>query len=312
MCAFQLFLGADPSFGRVDCSSPSDQTLMEMLIDGFDDETKKMYQDKHGTYLGICEWSCVTCDEDESAVKIDVDSTAVSGSLKLRRLPPKVSVLIIRSLQKSKLTGSVDLAHLPGGIEFFFLDHNQLTGDIDLAKLPERIKELYLQSNQLTGESDLTQLPDGMKVLKLDVNHLTGKVDLTHLPDGMKVLKLDINRLSGEVDLTHLPDGMEWLSLADNQLTGKIDLTRLPDGMQLLDLSNNQLTGDIERTSLPGGMQKLDFENSRLSGSLAARKLIARIIRQQEVTSWHHYYRFPGKPPTCCHNGWLRSVYNRQ
>ena len=45
---------------------------MEMLIDGFDDETKKRYQDKHCIYLDVCEWSCVRCDEDESVIGIDI------------------------------------------------------------------------------------------------------------------------------------------------------------------------------------------------------------------------------------------------
>ena len=48
MCAFQLLLNVDPSLGRVNYSLMSDQTLMEMLIEGFDDGTKKEYQDDDG------------------------------------------------------------------------------------------------------------------------------------------------------------------------------------------------------------------------------------------------------------------------
>ena len=41
MCDFELLLSVDPSLGRVDCSLLADQTLMEMLIEGFDDKPKK-------------------------------------------------------------------------------------------------------------------------------------------------------------------------------------------------------------------------------------------------------------------------------
>ena len=44
MCAFQLFLTVEPSLGRVDYSSMSDQTLVEMLIEGVHDKKKKEYQ----------------------------------------------------------------------------------------------------------------------------------------------------------------------------------------------------------------------------------------------------------------------------
>ena len=79
MCAFQLFLSVDPSLGRVDYNSLSDQTLMEMLIEGFDEETKRRYQDSHEMYLNVCELSCVVCDDDERVIEINIDSETVSG-----------------------------------------------------------------------------------------------------------------------------------------------------------------------------------------------------------------------------------------
>ena len=109
MSALKLFLNVDPSIGRVDCSLLSDQTLMEMLIDGFDDETKQEYQDKDGMYLDACRWSCVTCDDDQGVIQIDIESYDVKGSLELCYAPPNVKEIYIRSVYKSKITGSVDL-----------------------------------------------------------------------------------------------------------------------------------------------------------------------------------------------------------
>ena len=56
MCSPIHLLSVDPSLGRVDYSALSDQTLIELLIDGFDDVTKEKYQDNEGTYLNVCEW----------------------------------------------------------------------------------------------------------------------------------------------------------------------------------------------------------------------------------------------------------------
>ena len=69
MCAFQLLLSVDPSLGRVDHSLLSDQTLMEMLFDGFDDKTKNKYKDNNGMYLDVCKWSRITCDDDHRVFK---------------------------------------------------------------------------------------------------------------------------------------------------------------------------------------------------------------------------------------------------
>ena len=136
MCAFQLFLSVDPSLGRVDCNALSDQTLMELLIDGFDEEAKKEYQDNDGMYLDICKWSCIECDDDERVVKIDIESSAVIGSLELCYVPPKAQLLSISSYGSSKLTGSIDVACLPNGMSYLSLSNNQLTGKINLTQLP--------------------------------------------------------------------------------------------------------------------------------------------------------------------------------
>ena len=147
MCASQLFLSTDSSLGRVGYSLFSDQTLMEMLVDGFDDETKEEYQDNHGMYLDVCGWSCIKCDDDERVVQIELGSETLSGSLELCYVPPKVKVLDI----SSRLTGSVDLRQLPDEMSKLHLNNSQLTGEIDLTQLPDGMYDLYLSSNQLTG-----------------------------------------------------------------------------------------------------------------------------------------------------------------
>ena len=246
MCPIALFLSVDPNLGRVDYSSLSDQTLMEMLFDGFDDEAKKEYQDNEGMYLDVCDWSCVTCDDDERVIKIGADSSDISGSIQLCYVPPKVKKLkVTPSWPGSKLTGSVDLAHLPKDMKHLDLQKNIFTGEIELTKLPEKMKKLILDHNILTGEIDLTQLPKGMRSLSLRNNQFAGAVDLTRLPEEMRWLALNNNRLTGAIDLTQLPHAIGALYLNDNQLIGEIDLSQLPVAMICLNLSSNHLSGSI-------------------------------------------------------------------
>ena len=212
-----MLLSVDPSLGRVDYGLFSDQTLMEMLLEGFDDETKKTYKDNDGMYLDVCEWSCVTCDDNQRVTEVDIDSSNIVGSLELCYAPPKVKEFRVNPpWDGSKMTGSVDLTHLP-----------------------EEMTHLDLQNNQLTGEVDLTQLPKGMKQLDLQSNNLTGEIILTHLPDGMNGLFLYNNQLTGEIDLTCLPGGMECLFLRNNQLSGSVVIQRLPQGMRMIELREN-------------------------------------------------------------------------
>ena len=231
MFSFELLLGADASLGRVDYSLLSDQTLMEMLIEDLDDEAKKRYQDNEGMYLDVCKWSCVTCDDDRRVIEIGADSSVISGSIHLYFVPPKLKVLKIKPpWTGGKLTGSVDLAHLPRGVRAIDLRNNELTGEVDLTHLPESMEKLYLGRNQLTGGIDLTQLPGRMDYLSLNNNQLTRGIDLTHLPGEMEELYLQNNRFTGEIDLAHLPVGMQFLFLDNNQLSGSFVIKSLANG----------------------------------------------------------------------------------
>ena len=101
-----LLRAVDPYLGRVEYTSLSDQTLMEMIIEGFDEESKRKYQDKHGMYLDVCEWDGIKCYEDESVAEIKTDGFEATGSLLLCYIPPKVKRC---SISLAKLTGSIDL-----------------------------------------------------------------------------------------------------------------------------------------------------------------------------------------------------------
>ena len=244
MCAFQLFLTGDPSLGRIDYNLLTDQALMEMFIEGFDEETKKKYQDKHGMYLDVCDWLCIECDEDDRVIEIDINSRHVSGSLDLFYAPPRVKELWISSLSgevyNSELTGSIDFKQLPSGVECLTLDNNQLTREIDLTQLPNEMKALRLNYNQLTGDIELTKLPEGLNYLSLDSNQLTGEIDLTRLPARLYHLDLQNNQFTGEIDLTHLSEGMNYLYLNKNQLSGSFVVKNSSPGLRSINAEDNK------------------------------------------------------------------------
>ena len=265
MSNFALFLNVGPSLGRVDYGSLSDQTLMEMLIEGFDEETKRKYQDEHGIYSDVCEWPGITCDLDDRVVEIQIKTRHVIGSLELCYVPPEVKLVRINSRGGSKMTGSVDLTRLPKRMNLLILNNNRLTGKIDLTRLPPVMECLNLSLNQLTGEIDLTHLPDGMVFLSLEGNQLTGEIHLTQLPDGMKSLSLYKNQLTGEIDLTRLPPVMKYLDLSLNQLTGSVDLIKLPWKMQDLLLNNNRLSGSFVITRVPTWMEVIHAGGNRFN-----------------------------------------------
>ena len=99
---------------------------MEMLIEGFDDETKQKYKDDGGMYLDVCKWSRIKCDDDQGVIQVEIHSANVSGSVKLCYIPPKMKVLRISSFGNSKLTGSIDLIYLPHGMQVIDVQGNHL------------------------------------------------------------------------------------------------------------------------------------------------------------------------------------------
>ena len=217
MFTFALFVSIDPSLGRVDYSLMSDQTLMEMLIEGFDDESKQRYKDKDGMYLDVCKWKFTNCDDHQRVIDMFINNENVTGSLDLCYVPPRMKRLRISNMcGSSKLTGSVDLKQLPDGMKYLALENSQLTSEIDLAHLPDGMTYLSLSNNQITGEIDLSHLPHKMGCIYLDSNQLTGEIDLAHLPDGMKELSLENNQFSGSLVIKSLPQGMRTIDVRGN------------------------------------------------------------------------------------------------
>ena len=89
-------------------------------------------------------------------IQIDADSSEISGSIKLCYVPSKVKMLRISPPWKNgKMTGTVDSARLPDGMQLLSLEYNQLTGKVDLTRLPGGMQKLFLDNNRLRGKNRL-------------------------------------------------------------------------------------------------------------------------------------------------------------
>ena len=232
-----LLLCSDPNLGRVDYSSLSDQTLMEMLIDGLDEETKEKFQDTDKTYLDVCEWDFVKCDSANRVVEICARGK-LSGSIELQYTPPKVTHFRL-AWSQSNLHGTIDLTHLPKNIKEICITGSQLAGFIELEQLPHGMLVLSLNSNYFTGEIDLSSVPARMKKLILSDNKLTGSINLTQLPSGLQDLFLNKNQLSGSLYLGALPQAMVRIKLQNNFFSGSFIAMNLPLEIDLIIASNN-------------------------------------------------------------------------
>ena len=185
-------LTADPNLGHADYSSFSDQTLMEMFFEGFDEETRRMCQDAEGAYLDVCKWNGVECDRKARVIKL-TQSKCKSGSLQLCYLPPKFQCLLVNY---AGLTGSLDLTQMPQSMLVLTVASNKLTGSIDLAHLPQNLFYLGLGFNQFHGSFDLTQLPQSMKYLDLNNNRFSGVFNATNLPSNLSKVDASGNQFS--------------------------------------------------------------------------------------------------------------------
>ena len=74
------------------------------------------------------------------------------------------------------LSGTIQLADLPGKTEGVYLSVNQLTGSLELDGLPATVRELDLSENEFIEEIFLGNLPKGLKSLALSDNRLSAKL----------------------------------------------------------------------------------------------------------------------------------------
>mmetsp|Transcript_17790 Transcript_17790/g.27852 ORF Transcript_17790/g.27852 Transcript_17790/m.27852 type:complete len:240 (-) Transcript_17790:89-808(-) len=221
-----FLLTIDPSLGRVDKSTLSQKTRMELLVQDITN-SEKLCGPKDNQYE-LSHWHKIFFDENGRVI------------------------MILWSF--AKLSGSIGLHWLPSTTRAIKLFGNTLEGTVDFTDLPEDLEKCILGTNKLSGPMDLTRLPVCMEIVSAFSNRFSGSLDLTQLPDKLTELDVSYNNLSGTLDLTHLPKGMLSLSLNNNNFRGETDFSRLPKDLKSVYLSSNpdlsgRLVGEITYSS---------------------------------------------------------------
>ncbi|CAO2149026.1 unnamed protein product [Urochloa humidicola] len=184
------------------------------------------------TLVNPCTWFHITCNDDNSVIRVDLGIAGLSGPL-----VPDLGRL--RNLQYLELYG------------------NRLNGTIPatLGNLTKLIS-LDLYKNKLTGAIPATLgAIRTLRFLRLYENHLTGPIpaSLGNLT-GLEILQLQKNALSGSIpsSLGNIKT-LGSLKLNDNGLTGTVPLEILSlviSGLAELNIAKNNLAGTVRSSGI--------------------------------------------------------------
>ena len=234
-----LLYAADTALGRLDYHSLSDQTLMEMLTEGLNTDSKKCLQDKNKEYLDVCEWKCVECDSELNVTQIH-SFYLMGGTLALSYAPPKVIKIAVVSCQ---IFGTVETADLPRCLVTFNISFNNFSGTLDCGGLPAALEMLDVSGNIFTGSCDLTALPKGLKGISVAQNLFTGTISLASLPDGIQDICLIRNDFSGTLDFENIPSSLRHFSCCENSFTGEFRFANPKDARIDISAMDNRFSG---------------------------------------------------------------------
>ena len=232
-------LCVDQSLGRLDYDSLSDQALMEMLIDGMDEQEKQRYQDENKNFLDVCEWDAVECEGDRVTEIALSESKFTAKQFPFLYMPPLVTYF---KILVSNLHGTLDTKTLPRNLTYFYVGNNMLNESVSFADFPPQIDYICLSYNAFCG-----------------------KCALSDLPATVTDFYAARNRFCGEIALNDLPPAMLYLFLAGNALTGSINIERLPKSIDIIDLSQNSFSGEFHLHTFPEYLRRIDIRKNELS-----------------------------------------------
>uniref|UniRef100_A0A7S4KSR4 Leucine-rich repeat protein n=1 Tax=Paramoeba aestuarina TaxID=180227 RepID=A0A7S4KSR4_9EUKA len=192
-----LFISVDPSLGKVDKRSFSQQTRMELFINGIrNKEGIPGYSDHPND---ITQWPELSFYED------------------------KLSII---RWEMCRLEGEIDVQWLPSTTREILVYDNALEGSLDLTVLPDVLIRGNFSFNKFSGEINLTCLPPGLQELSLAANTFCGTVGLTKLPETLYHLHLFANSINGVIDVEKLPDSLAVLDVSFTMFEGNLRLPR--------------------------------------------------------------------------------------
>ena len=217
------FVSVDASLGRIDYSSFSDQTLMELLIDGLSEDSKYLFQDGDGAYKDVCDWIIVECHAEGNVNVVRCGFVQLEGSISTECMPPNITDF---DLSSRGLSGSCQVRRLPKSLTSLRIDENKFEGTVDFTGFPEKMHTIVLYSNRFHGSCGFTALPEPLTHLNISHNAFSGAIRLDRLPQGLQCLNLRGNKLSGRIRLLQPPGNLRYVNLSDNAFSGTAVIQR--------------------------------------------------------------------------------------
>ena len=249
---FHLLTAVDPSIGRVDISSLSEQALMELLVADIHHLDK--VQNKDGEFLDITEWKGIEI-VDDAVTKIELRQTeSFLASDEEFTVGPE---------------GSIELQWLPQGLDVLDIEEMALEGTIETSGLPRDLRYMDISGNSLSGTFCTKGLPENIEKVFIGKNNLHGSLHLESLPRKLIWFYAEKNEFSGELDFSSLPVPIETIYLKHNQFSGSIDLRNIPDVLGLLELRRNQITQETlvvrDTSSVKKGILRVFLDHDKFS-----------------------------------------------
>uniref|UniRef100_A0A7S4N577 Leucine-rich repeat protein n=1 Tax=Paramoeba aestuarina TaxID=180227 RepID=A0A7S4N577_9EUKA len=181
--SFVIVMTADLYLGKVDKSTFPQQTLMEMLVNGF--TAKNRLIDEMNDYKDIENWAGVKFNDIQEVIVVEW-----------------------RDFQRLHFPdgGTLEIRWLPPTVEIFALTGSNMEGTLETSLLPQVMYKLYIQRNKLSGTVDLSRMPPKMSFFVVHTNAFSGSLRMTNLPDSLESLLLFRNRFSGPLVVANLPE----------------------------------------------------------------------------------------------------------
>ena len=201
------------NLGRINYDCMTQQTLMELLVQGIYDKDRFLSAD--GTFLDLKYWEGIECTPDGGNVKRIEWSLYFhkAGTIDLQWVPPTV--------ERIDLFGSLlhitNFDKLTPSLEKFNYGNNEVRDKMQNFQLPENLRSIRLQDNFISGTVDLGDFPFNLRVFDADGNDLHGTLDLDKLRSPIKEVGLANNNFEGMIFFDSLPATLKELRLGENR-----------------------------------------------------------------------------------------------
>ena len=239
-----IFHACEEPVGRVNPDFVSQQTQLELLVEGLPDKEK--FQDADHFFLDAREWNGLMHNTENEVTDIlwaswPDEFFPQGGSIAFRWLPETVKNFTV---YRAGASGMFDVQYLPAQIKRFDLGTNAFCGEVDLTRLPCTLEALLLGENELSGSLNFTSLPLSLRKVYLQENHFTGTIDLAFLTQAIEEISVASNSLHGCLDLASLPESMKVLILESNSFQGSLRIC-LPKNIEVITFRDNAIVGSV-------------------------------------------------------------------